>query len=261
MSGHPQSDLVHSERRDGIAILTISRPEKKNALSLEVVQAIGAAFDDAALDAGLRCVILRGAGDCFVAGADIAQLRERRAEESLQGINSGLFRKIEEFPVPVVAAVHGWALGGGMELAMACDLRIAARSARFGQPELNLGILPAAGGMHRLPALVGMGLAKDLVLTGRIIDADEALRAGLVSRVVPDESLMDEALAAARAIASMAPLATRLAKSIMNSLFRVRPDTAFTMETAAQAVLFESDEKMRRMTEFLEKKSRKESRS
>lgn len=255
------SELILSERRDAVLLLTVNRPDKKNALSLEVVNALSGRFDEAADIGDLRCVILRGQGDCFVAGADIAQLRERRAEESLQGINSGLFRKIEEFPLPVIAAVHGWALGGGMELAMACDLRIAAESARFGQPELNLGILPAAGGMHRLPALVGMGMAKDLVLTGRILDAQEALRAGLVSRVVPDEKLLDEALAAARAIAGMAPMATRLAKGIMNALFRVRPDTAFTLETAAQALLFESDEKMRRMTEFLDKKSRKESRT
>jgi enoyl-CoA hydratase len=252
------SDLVRTEMREAVALVTIDRPDKKNALSLEVVRAIGRAFGGIATDAGARCVVLRGAGDCFVAGADIAELRARRAEESLQGINSGLFRTIEEFPLPVIAAVHGWALGGGMELAMACDLRIAAESARFGQPELNLGILPAAGGMHRLPALVGMGLAKDLVLTGRILTAREALAAGLVSRVVADDALEAEALSAAQAVARMAPMATRLAKSIMNSLFRVRPDTAFTMETAAQAVLFESEEKMRRMTEFLEKKSKKE---
>lgn len=252
------SSLVLTEMRDDVALLTVNRPDKKNALSLDVVRALGAAFDDLAAGSAARCVVLTGAGDCFVAGADIAELRARGAEESLQGINSGLFRKIEDFPWPVVAAVRGWALGGGMELAMACDLRIAGASARFGQPELNLGILPAAGGMHRLPALVGMGMAKDLVLTGRIIDAPEALRAGLVSRVVPDDKLMDEAMAAARAVAGMAPMATRLAKGIMNSLFRVRPDTAFTMETAAQAVLFESEEKKRRMTDFLEKKSKKE---
>jgi enoyl-CoA hydratase len=152
--------------------------------------------------------------------------------------------------------VQGWALGGGMELAMACDIRICGESARFGQPELTLGILPAAGGMHRLPALVGMGVAKDLVLTGRIIDAAEALRIGLVSRVVADDKLSDEAMAIARSIAGTAPLASRLAKSVMNALFRVRPDTAFALETSAQAVLFESDEKMARMTAFLERGDR-----
>ena len=143
---------------------------------------------------------------------------------------------------------------------MACDVRIAGESARFGQPELGLGILPAAGGMHRLPALVGMGHAKDLVLTGRIIDAAEALRIGLVSRVVPDAGVLDEALSAAGSIAEKAPLATRLAKGVMNALSRVRPDTAFALETSAQAVLFESEEKMRRMGEFLDRKKTKETR-
>jgi enoyl-CoA hydratase/carnithine racemase len=249
--------LALSERRGAVAVVTVNRPDKKNALSLDVIHALAGVLDGLEKDGDVRAVVLRGAGDCFVAGADIAQLRERRAEESLQGINSGLFRRIEEFAWPVVAAVHGWALGGGMELAMACDVRIAGESARFGQPELNLGILPAAGGMHRLPALVGMGCAKDLVLTGRIVDAQEALRMGLVSRVVPDAGLLDEAVEAAEAIASKAPMAVRLAKGIMNALFRVRPDTAFMMETAAQAVLFESEEKERRMTEFLEKKSKR----
>ena len=252
--------LVLSELRGSVLHLTINRPEKKNALSLDVVRALSAAFDDAAGNAAVRCVVLQGAGDCFVAGADIAELRDRKAEESLQGINSGLFRKIEEFPRPVIAAIRGWALGGGMELAMACDIRIASEGARFGQPELGLGILPAAGGMHRLPALVGMGMAKDLVLTGRILDAREALRAGLVSRVVAEDALSAEAESAAKAVAEKADMATRLAKGIMNSLFRVRPDTAFLMETAAQALLFESDEKMRRMTEFLDRKARKETR-
>ncbi len=255
------ADLVLATAHGPVTVLTINRPEKKNALSLEVVRALAGALDRVGEDAAVRCVVLRGAGDCFVAGADIGQLRDRGAEESLLGINSSLFRQVEEFPWPVLAAVHGWALGGGMELAMACDVRIAAESARFGQPELNLGILPAAGGMHRLPALVGMGAAKDMVLTGRIVDAPEALRMGLVSRVVPDAALEDEAMKAARGIAGMAPLATRLAKSVMNALFRVRPDTAFALETAAQAILFESDEKQRRMTEFLDKKAKKESRS
>lgn len=244
-------------RRDAVAMLTINRPDKKNALDLALVRRLEGAFTALRGDESLRCVILTGAGGVFVAGADIRELRDRRAAESLLGINSSLFRLVEEFPWPVIAAVQGWALGGGMELAMACDIRVCGESARFGQPELNLGILPAAGGMHRLPALVGMGVAKDLVLTGRIIDAAEALRIGLVSRVVPDDRLPDEAMAVAQSAADKAPLASRLAKSVMNALFRVRPDTAFALETSAQALLFESEEKTRRMTEFLEKKGRR----
>ncbi|MEM7248916.1 MAG: enoyl-CoA hydratase-related protein [Acidobacteriota bacterium] len=253
------AELVLVERDGPLAVLTVNRPEKRNALNLALVKRLSAVLTELEDDADLRCVLLTGAGEkAFVAGADIAELRERGAEESLAGINASLFRQVEEFRWPVIAAIRGWTLGGGMELAMACDVRIAAESARFGQPELNLGILPAAGGMHRLPALVGMGVAKDLVLTGRIVDAQEALRMGLVSRVVADDALIDEARSAAEAAAGMAPMASRLAKGIMNSLYRVRPDTAFQMETAAQAILFESQEKKDRMTAFLEKKTKKE---
>lgn len=258
MSNETAADLVLVDHRGPVSVVTLNRPEKRNALNLALVRRLEetlAALEDRA---ELRAVVLTGAGDkAFVAGADIGELRERGAEESLAGINASLFRRVEEFRWPVFAAIRGWTLGGGMELAMSCDIRIAGESARFGQPELNLGILPAAGGMHRLPTLVGMGLAKDLVLTGRILDATEALQAGLVSRVVADERVVDEALSAAQAAAEMAPLASRLAKTVMNALFRVRPDTAFALESSAQAVLFESDEKTRRMTEFLEKKARR----
>lgn len=252
------SELVIEERSGNVVTLTLNRPEKRNALNLELVQALAASMRRLESDRELRAVILRGAGEkAFVAGADIAQLKERGAEESLDGINANLFRQVEEFPLPVVAAIGGFALGGGMELAMACDIRVASDTSRFGQPELNLGILPAAGGMHRLPALVGMGVAKDLVLTGRIIDAQEALRIGLVSRVVPATDLMQEATGVANAIAGMAPLASKLAKRVMNSLFRVRPDVSFALESAAQAVLFESTEKHERMQAFLDKQAAK----
>mgnify|MGYP002713132938 CR=1 FL=1 len=248
--------LLH-EPEAGIAVLTVNRPDKRNALNLALVRRLSERLDELQADPGLRAVILCGAGDkAFVAGADIAELKERDAEESLAGINSGLFRKIEEFPWPVVAAIHGWTLGGGMELAMACDIRIAAPSARFGQPELNLGILPAAGGMHRLPALVGMGVAKDIVLTGRILDADEALMFGLVSRIVPEDELMTQAIEVARSIAGMGRLSSKLAKGVMNSLFRVRPDVAALLEGSAQAVLFETREKHERMQAFLDRKKK-----
>ncbi|MEZ5990016.1 MAG: enoyl-CoA hydratase-related protein [Planctomycetota bacterium] len=250
------SPLVLVERPEpGIVVLTLNRPEKRNALNLALVRALGATLDELAAEAGLRAVVLEGAGDkAFVAGADIAELEQRGAAESLAGINSGLFRRVEEFPVPVIAAISGWALGGGMELAMACDVRVADRTARFGQPELNLGILPAAGGMHRLPTLVGMGLAKDLVLTGRVLDAEEALRAGLVSRLVDAGRAHEAALECAREVAEKGAMAVGLAKGILNALFRVRPDTAALLEGAAQAVLFESEEKHARMRGFLERK-------
>lgn len=251
-------ELVLLDRpEEGIAVLTIHRPEKRNALNLALVRRLSDRLDELLEDVHLRAVVIRGAGEkAFVAGADIAELEKRDAEESLAGINSGLFRKIEEYPWPVVAAIHGWTLGGGMELAMACDIRIAAPSARFGQPELNLGILPAAGGMHRLPALVGMGVAKDLVLTGRILTAEEALGFGLISRIVPENELLEHALEVARSIAQMGRLSSKLAKGVMNSLFRVRPDVAALLESSAQAVLFETQEKHERMQAFLDRKKK-----
>ncbi|PIE23532.1 MAG: enoyl-CoA hydratase [Planctomycetota bacterium] len=250
-------ELVLEERQGAIAVLTLNRPEKRNALDLALVAALSQKLADLKGEAGLRCLVLKGAGDkAFVAGADIGELLQRDAEQSLAGINSSLFLQVEEFPVPVIAMIQGWCLGGGMELAMACDLRIASESARFGQPELKLGILPAAGGLHRLPALVGMGQAKDLVLTGRIVAAEDALRMGLVSRVVPEAELEQEAMAAAQQVVDTAPLASRLAKKTMHALFRVRPDTAFMIESGAQAVLFESEEKKRRMQEFLDKRGK-----
>lgn len=246
------SDLVLEADRGHVRILTIHRPDKRNALNLAVVRALEAALTRVREDASVRAVVLTGHGDkAFVAGADIAELEQRGAADAHRGFNAALFLAIEELDVPVVAAIRGWALGGGMEIAMACDIRIAGESARFGQPELQLGILPAAGGLHRLPALVGLGVAKDLVLTGRIIDASEALRVGLVSRVVADDVVLEEAIAAATTIAGMPRLAVGLAKRAMNALFRVRPDLAFALDCAAQGVLFESEEKHERMQAFL----------
>lgn len=253
------TDLVLEEDRGRVRILTVNRPEKRNALNLAVVRALEAALSRVVESETVGAVVLTGAGDkAFVAGADIAELKERGANEAHRGLNAAMFRQVEELDVPVIAALRGWTLGGGMELAMACDIRIAGESTRFGQPELNLGILPAAGGLHRLPALVGMGAAKDLVLTGRIVDAQEALRMGLVSRVVSDASVMDEALGAAEAIASMPNLAVKLAKRTMNAMFRVRPDLAFTLDCAAQGVLFETAEKHERMQAFLDKQAAKQ---
>ncbi|MCB9916870.1 MAG: enoyl-CoA hydratase/isomerase family protein [Planctomycetes bacterium] len=252
------ADLVLEADRGPVRVLTINRPEKRNALNLDVVHALEAALARIRSDDAIRAVVLTGQGEkAFVAGADIAELKARGAHEAHRGFNAALFLAVEELDVPVVAAIRGWALGGGMELAMACDIRIAGESARFGQPELNLGILPAAGGLHRLPVLVGLGVAKDLVLTGRVIDSAEALRIGLVSRVVADDQVLEEAIAAATTIAGMPPLATGLAKRAMNALFRVRPDTAFVLDCAAQGVLFESPEKHARMQAFLDAQAAK----
>ena len=211
-----------------------------------------AALDLAARDAGTRALILTGAGTtAFASGADIKELLRRRAIDALRGINSSLFLEIERFPLPTIAAVNGYALGGGCELALACDLRIASESARFGQPEVGLGIIPAAGATYRLPRLVGAGRAQELILTGRIIDAEEALRIGLVNRVVPGDRLLEEARATAALIARKGPLAVRAAKlALQASLYG--PDAGHAAERLAQAILFESADKREGMAAFLQ---------
>jgi enoyl-CoA hydratase len=250
------NSVLLQERRDAVLILTLNRPEKRNALNLELIEALHRVLDDLIRDRDLRAVVITGAGDHFAGGADIAELRERRSPEALESINGTLFRRVEELPVPVIAAIRGFALGGGCELAIACDLRVAGRSARLGQPEVGLGILPGAGGTHRLPRLVGLGRAKELIFTGRWVEADEALAMGLVNRVVDDEAVLTEALAWAETIAGQGAAAIRLAKIVLNAQ-RHEVDMSSALESLAQAVLFDSEDKRARMTAFLEKRQGK----
>jgi enoyl-CoA hydratase len=240
------------ESSDGVAVVTIHRPEARNAINLEVVNEMHAALQGLADDRTTRVLILTGSGrTAFASGADIRELRDRRAADALRGINSSLFMAVERFPLPTIAAVTGYALGGGCELALACDLRIAGESARFGQPEVGLGIIPAAGGTYRLPRIVGAGRARELILTGRIIDADEALAIGLVNRLVPDERVLQEARATALLMARKGPLALRAAKMVL-AASAYGPDAGHVAERLAQALLFESGDKREGMTAFLE---------
>jgi enoyl-CoA hydratase len=240
----------------GVGVVTLNRPEVRNALDQGMVDDLHAAFDDLATRSDLRVVILHGAGGkAFMSGADIGQLRERRSPQALMAINARLFQKIEEFPLPTIAAIQGYALGGGCELAMSCDLRVVGKSSKFGQPEVALGIIPAAGGTQRMPRLVGLGKAKELIFTGRIIDADEAHRIGLVNQVVEDDAVMTAAHALADEIARQGTLALRLAKLSVNTSSRTGQDTGFLVEQLAQAVLFDSDDKHTRMTGFLDKQA------
>ena len=242
---------------DRLAVVTFNRPEKRNAIDQTMVHELHDALDGLVADGEVQACLFTGAGDkAFVGGADIAQLRERTADDALKVINAALFNKIEALPFPTIAAVRGFCLGGGCELSMCCDLRVAGEGAKFGQPEVALGIIPAAGGTQRLPRLVGLGRAKDLVLTGRIIGAAEALEMGLVNRVVPD----DEVLAAARELAGQilrnGALAVRLAKLNLNNSSRTGQDSALLLEQVSQAVLFESEDKRQRMTDFLDRKKK-----
>ncbi|KAF0245505.1 MAG: enoyl-CoA [Planctomycetota bacterium] len=242
------------EVTDRLGVITINRPDVRNAIDLTVVTELTAALDE--LKDKIGCLIITGAGDkAFAAGADIAQLRDRNRDDALKGINTRMFRAVEDFPFPVIAAICGFALGGGCELAMACDLRVAGESSKFGQPEVGLGIIAGAGATYRLARLVGAGRAKELLFTGRIIDAKEAEHIGLVNKVVPDVDVLKTAKALAADILKNAPLAVRLTKWSINATLRAgEPDTA--IEQLSQAVLFETEEKKKRMTDFLEKRKK-----
>ena len=236
--------LVVEEMTDRV-VVTLSREKQRNAIDSEM---IGELHEVCALvEQDPRIVILTGAGEHFAGGADINQLRARTRDDALRGINRNLFDRIAALPLPTIAAVRGYALGGGAELSYACDIRIASPTAVFGNPEPGLGIMAAAGASYRLPTLVGVSVAKQVLLGGRTLDAEMALRSGLVLDVV------DEPLAAAHSladrIAKQAPLALKLTKKILDA-----PGSHPWADDIAQAVLFETEDKQRRMTAFLEKK-------
>ncbi len=243
---------------EGIATIVVDRPTVKNALNLETVNEGHAAL--AALEgrADVGALIITGAGESsFVSGADINDIRARSRDDGLAAINSSFFAAVERFPRPTIAAVNGYALGGGCELALACDIRVAADSAKFGQPELGLGIIPGAGATQRLPRIVGMGWAKHLVLTGDIIDAKQALEIGLVTAVMPGSQLQVRARELAKKILRQGPLAARLAKLALNASARVDLDSGLLIETLAQALCYSSEDKQEGTSAFLEKRKAK----
>ncbi len=246
------------ERVDRAALLTLNAPQKRNAINRIMVDALHLALDELAADDELAVLIITGSGDkAFAAGADIAELKERHALQALQAINSALFKRVEELPFPVIAAVRGYALGGGCELAMACDIRVAGESAKMGLPEVTLGIIPAAGGTYRLPRLVGLGRARELIYTGRILDSRECLRIGLVNHVVPDADVVSKARELAAEIGANGRLAVRAAKATMNALSRPGETAAMTFESTVQALLYDTEDKHKRMTAFLEKRAKR----
>ncbi len=249
---------IRIDLAESIATLTIDRPAVRNALNLETVHECHAALAELAATPGVGVLIVTGAGDAsFVSGADINDIRARGLEEGLAAINSSLFAAVERFPRPTIAAINGYALGGGCELALACDIRLASEAARFGQPELGLGIIPGAGATQRLPRVVGLGWAKHLVLTGEIIDAAKALEIGLVTAVVPSARLQAHAREVARTILRQGPLAARLAKLALNASARVDLDSGLLIETLAQAICYDSADKLEGTAAFLEKRAPK----
>lgn len=207
--------MIKLEKTGHVAVMTISRPEALNALDSSVLGDILATAERIRNDEDIRALVVTGEGKAFVAGADIGEMKALNAEEGrafgLKG--QAALTAIEELPIPVIAAVNGFALGGGCELSLCADIRIASEKAKFGQPEVGLGITPGFGGTQRLPRVIGLSKAMELILTGRMIKAEEALAIGLVDRVVPPDALMDEALALANAIAANAPVAVRNSKA------------------------------------------------
>jgi enoyl-CoA hydratase len=252
------SILVEREAAEKIAVVTVNRPDKLNALNLAVLKELGAAFDELEADREVRAIVMTGAGSkAFIAGADISELNALPGP--VRGAAHGhlgqqLCFKIERLRQPVIMAINGYALGGGLELAMAGDIRIASETARLGQPEINLGIIPGFGGTQRLPRLVGKGFAKLMIFGGDPITAEEGFRIGLVDRVVPQEQLAGEARKLAVALAKKAPLALAAAKSAINGGLETDLDRGCDLEAAQFGLLFSTADKAEGTKAFLEKR-------
>jgi len=247
--------LVHE---GAIAILTINRPDKLNALNRQVIAEIASAAEEVWHRPGVNVLILTGAGEkSFVAGADIAEMRDMRLEDARAFARAGhqALDALEALPIPVIAAVNGFALGGGCELALACDFIYASDRAKFGQPEVKLGVIPGFGGTQRLLRRVGNAMARELVMTGAMIDAQEALRIGLVNKVLPHVEVLDAARATAKVIASMGPLAVAEAKKVMREGEGRLLKDANVLEIEGFAGCFETEDQKEGMQAFLERRT------
>lgn len=245
------------EKKDRIGVLTINRPEKLNALSNELTEELERLLAEVENDEKLRVLVMTGAGEkAFVAGADIQELVDRDAlvGRKVSRTRQEIFSRIENLPIPVIAAVNGYALGGGLELALACSIRICSEKAQFGAPEVKLGIIPGDGGTQRLPRLVGLGRAMEMILTGDFIDAQEAYRIGLVNQVVPQDELMEKAMELAQKIAKRPPLAVRYAKEAVNRSQEGDTVSGYALESYLHALTCTTEDKKEGVQAFLEKR-------
>ncbi|MEQ8201263.1 MAG: short-chain-enoyl-CoA hydratase [Syntrophomonadaceae bacterium] len=245
------------EKEDYLATLTINRPKALNALNGDTLFEIEAAVKDVKADPNIKVMIITGSGDkAFVAGADIPFILPLSPAEGryFSGVGQQVFRQMELLEKPIIAAVNGFALGGGCELAMACDIRLASENALFGVPEVGLGVIPGFGGTQRLPRLIGEGRAKELIYTADTINAQEAFRVGLVNHVCPPEKLMDEARKLAKKIASKAPLAVGYSKFAVGKGMQVDIDTAMSIESDMFGMCCATEDKFEGMTAFVEKR-------
>jgi enoyl-CoA hydratase/carnithine racemase len=251
------AELIETSREGKVALLRLNRPEARNALSSEMMDRLAAEIER--LDPGpdTCCMVIAGNDEVFAAGADIKAMSERSFSEALTHPSSAFWRRIATVKTPLIAAVSGWALGGGCELALACDMIVASDTAKFGQPEITLGIIPGGGGTQRLARVIGKQRAMEYVLTGRRIDAETALELGIVNRVAKDGRWLEEALALARTIAEQPPIATRLAKQAVLAA----EETALTAGLENERRLYElamaTDDRVEGMRAFLEKREPK----
>ena len=249
-------ETITVEKRGRVAILTINRPDKLNALSSDVHKEGVAALDELRHDDGVRVVIITGSGPkAFIAGADISEFEGQTPVTQRASFNERtLFNSLDNFPKPVIAMVNGFCLGGGNELAMACDIRMASETARFSQPEINLGIMCGGGGTQRLPRLIGEGHAIEMVLTGDMIDAAAAERFGLVNHVFPADQLEAETMKLAEKIAEKAPIALALSKEAVKFASRSNLDEGLRREVDLFAICFSTEDKKEGVSAFLEKR-------
>jgi enoyl-CoA hydratase len=240
------------EERDAVAVIRLNRPKVLNALNSATIAEIATALEGLEAKSSIRCVVLTGSERAFAAGADISEMAGGQPTPASSGAES--WARVASFRKPLIAAVNGLALGGGMELAMICDIVLASETARFGQPEINLGIIPGAGGTQRLTRVVGKSLAMEMVLNARMLSAEDALRVGLVSGVYPPETLLYNALALAKQIAARAPLAIEAAKASVNAAFETSLQTGLDFERDRFVKLFGTEDQKEGMQAFLEKR-------
>jgi enoyl-CoA hydratase len=249
-------ETIKLERHDRVAVLTINRPDKLNALNKKVHSEGMAALDELRRDAGVRVLIITGSGErSFIAGADISEFAGQTPVTQRDLFHEpSFFNSIDSFPKPVIAMVNGFCLGGGNELALACDLRICSENAKFGQPEIDLGIIPGGGGTQRLTRLIGEGRSMEMILTGGMIDAETALRFGLVNHVFPAGELFDRTMEIARKIAEKAPIALQLCKEAVKFASRSNLDEGLRREVDLFAISFSTEDKQEGVSAFLEKR-------
>ncbi len=251
---HEGQPLVLVERRLSVAIVTLNRPEVRNALSFALMEALAQALSQLDRDPEVRAIVLTGQGGVFAAGADIAELAEAGPVDLILEDRLALWQRLRATKRPIVAAVEGLALGGGMELAMLADLIVAGEGARFGQPEIRLGVMPGAGGTQLLTRALGKWRAMEMVLTGRLLSGRELYEAGLVTRVVPDSQALPEAERLAREVAGMAPVAAQLAKESVQAAFMAGLEEGLAMERKNFYLLFGTQDRQEGMRAFLEKR-------